>query len=253
MHGMLTYTQSAPSSILRTIPSSTIEPQSSAQVVTESGAVITKVIIWTPTATPSASASASASASTAPVETPEKKSANTGAIVGGVVGGVLGLLAVGGGILFFLWRRKKQQRAAHDDGYGGIGGGSNGVTRNTSTMSKAGLLPGTTGAGRGMQQYPPRIATGFGSQHSRNGDPENMSISPISNRRNSQPLIVDSRLNPTAVLTFANVNASRDSLVSMDDSRDYGRQLNVRSSIDSLTTSYAHMPQVRNPDPTPRA
>jgi cell wall integrity and stress response component len=225
MHGMLTYTQSAPSSILRTIPSSTIEPQSSAQVVTESGAVITS----------------------------EKKSANTGAIVGGVVGGVLGLLAVGGGILFFLWRRKKQQRAAHDDGYGGIGGGSNGVTRNTSTMSKAGLLPGTTGAGRGMQQYPPRIATGFGSQHSRNGDPENMSISPISNRRNSQPLIVDSRLNPTAVLTFANVNASRDSLVSMDDSRDYGRQLNVRSLIDSLTTSYAHMPQVRNPDPTPRA
>jgi cell wall integrity and stress response component len=134
-------------------------------------------------------------------------------------------VAVVGGIVFFLWRRRKQQREAYDGA--GIGGGSTGVTRNTSTMSKAGLLGGSSPAG-GTPQYPLRIATGFGSQTSRHFDPEKASISPSSNRRNSQPLIVDSRLNPTAVLTYAQVNASRESLASLDDSRDYGRQLNVR-------------------------
>ena len=103
----------------------------------------------------------------------------------------------------------------------GIGGGSNGITRNTSTMSSAGLL-GRSNTG----QYPTPIATNFGTANSRYGDQD--SISPVSNRRNSQPLVIDSRLNPKAVLTFANPNASRDSLASMDDSRDYGRQLNVR-------------------------
>jgi len=187
-------------------------------MVSEGGSVVTKTIILTPSNGPSTSP--------APVRTDDgNNGSNIGAIAGGAVGGVLGLVAIVGGILFFLWRRRQKQRQMHDElNTAGIGGGSNGITRNTSTMSSAGLLGrGTTST----SQYPTPIATNFGTANSRYGDQE--SISPNSNRRNSQPLVIDSRLNPKAVLTFANPNTSRDSLASMDDSRDYGRQLNVRN------------------------
>jgi cell wall integrity and stress response component len=92
-------------------------------------------------------------------------------------------------------------------------------------MSKAGLLGGASTAGH---QFPSRIATNMSSQNSRYGVDQD-SISPISNRRNSQPLVIDSRLNPNAVMTFAGANLSRESVASLDDSRDYGRQLNVRN------------------------
>ncbi|KAH7379422.1 hypothetical protein DE146DRAFT_625730 [Phaeosphaeria sp. MPI-PUGE-AT-0046c] len=147
---------------------------------------------------------------------------NIGAIAGGVVGGVLGLLAIVGGLVFFLWRRRKHQREAQESDIGGSSSG--GITRNTSTMSKAGLL----GTSREINHpYPPQIATNMSTQNSRYGDHE--SISPISNRRNSQPLVIDSRLNPNAVMTFAGASMSRESVASLDDSRDYGRQLNVRN------------------------
>lgn len=62
-------------------------------------------------------------------------------------------------------------------------------------------------------------------------------------------MMIDSRLNPETVLmyhpTFAN---SRESLGSIDDSRDYGRQLNV--SIMTHGPMYGtNIMQVRNPDP----
>jgi cell wall integrity and stress response component len=139
-----------------------------------------------------------------------------------VAGGVIGFFAIAGGLLFFLWRRRKQQRQTQENGEGSTSGG---ITRNTSTMSKAGLLGGATEM---EHQYPARIATNFSSQNSRYGADQD-SISPISNRRNSQPLMIDSRLNPNAVMTFAGANLSRDSVASLDDSRDYGRQLNVRN------------------------
>jgi cell wall integrity and stress response component len=192
-----------------------MEPQTSVQTVTEGGAVVTRTVIQTPVQTPSASS--------APVRTDNGDGgSNVGAIAGGVAGGVIGLLAIAGGLLFFLWRRRKQQREAQENGNGGSSGG---ITRNTSTMSKAGLL----GGGTEMEhQYPARIATNFSTQNSRYGADQD-SISPISNRRNSQPLMIDSRLNPNAVMTFAGANLSRDSVASLDDSRDYGRQLNVRN------------------------
>jgi cell wall integrity and stress response component len=138
-----------------------------------------------------------------------------------VVGGVIGLLAIVGGIVFFLWRKRKQQQSQDGDN----GSNSGGITRNTSTMSKAGLL-GTT---REVDHpYPARIATNLGTQNSRYGA-DHESVSPGSNRRNSQPLVIDSRLNPNAVMTFAGASMSRESVASLDDSRDYGRQLNVRN------------------------
>jgi cell wall integrity and stress response component len=134
-----------------------------------------------------------------------------------VAGGVIGLFAIIGGLLFFLWRRRKQQRQAQE---GDNGGNLGGITRNTSTMSKAGLLGG--------HQFPSRVGTNLSTQNSRYGADQE-SISPSSNRRNSQPLVIDSRLNPNAVMTFAGASMSRESVASLDDSRDYGRQLNVRN------------------------
>jgi cell wall integrity and stress response component len=184
------------------------------QIVTVSGGVITRTIVQTPSSAPTSSS--------APVVTDKDNDGpNVGAIAGGVAGGVIGLLAIIGGLLFVLWRRRKQSEAHMAEN----GGSSGGITRNTSTMSKMGLLGG---AREVDHQYPPRIATNLSTFNSRYGA-DHESISPSSNRRNSQPLVIDSRLNPNAVMTFAGSNLSRESLASLDDSRDYGRQLNVRN------------------------
>ncbi|KAF1940472.1 hypothetical protein EJ02DRAFT_228658 [Clathrospora elynae] len=204
------FTSGPPSTTLQTsatptTPMTTDEPMTVPTVVTESGVIVTRTVVISPTPAP------------AKTESPQKKS-NTGAIAGGVAGGILGLLAIAGALLFVLWRRKKQrsQEDGHNDG-------SSGITRNVSTMSRAGLL----GGGR-EKQSPTPLVTNFGSQRSR---PDGDSISPMtpSTRRLSQPILVDSRLNPNAVLTFHGANQSRESLTSIDDSRDYGRQLNVRN------------------------
>ncbi|KAH9866529.1 hypothetical protein J1614_008219 [Plenodomus biglobosus] len=189
-------------------PVTTEEPRTTATVITESGIIVTRTVVFTPSSTPASSQTSDS----------DSKS-NTGAIVGGAVGGVLGLLAIVGGVLFLLWRRRKQQR----DQFDGEGGQSS-LNRNTSTMSKAGLLGGRS-AEKNMP-YPPATVATSGSQRSRHDDD---SIGPMStsDRRYSQPVLVDSRLNPRAVLTFHGSNESRDSLASIDDSRDYGRQLNV--------------------------
>ncbi|KZM22240.1 hypothetical protein ST47_g6609 [Ascochyta rabiei] len=202
-------TNNKPSSTLATVAtSSAAEPSTNLVVVTESGAVVTRTVVYQPT-------------QNAPQVQPTRKgSNNTGAIVGGVVGGVAAIAAIVGGIFFLLWRRKKQQRAEQEH--------QAGITRNTSTMSKAGLLGGRTVATD--PHYPPPIATNLSSAGSRH---DNESISPISGsqRRHSQPLMIDSRLNPETVLMYHPTfgNSSRESVGSIDDSRDYGRQLNVRN------------------------
>lgn len=187
--------------------SATEEPVTMPTVVTESGRIITRTLLVAPTSAESTIGSS------------QQKSSNVGAIAGGVAGGIVGLLAIVGGLLFLLWRRRKQ-RALQENGQDG--GSSGGITRNVSTMSRAGLL-----GGRG-EKTPPPLVTNFGSQRSRHDDE---SITPMtsSTRRFSQPILVDSRLNPQAVLTFHGANASRESFGSIDDSRDYGRQLNVRN------------------------
>jgi cell wall integrity and stress response component len=199
---------STPDIVTSPITTSATEVQTSYQVITESGAVVTRTVIWQPTLNASQAAPTSSSGSS-----------NMGAIIGGVVGGVVGILALVGAILFCLWRRKKQQRREED--------GPTSITRNTSTMSKAGLI---SGRGEKDSHYPPTIATTHGTVASRY---DNESISPISGsqRRLSQPMMIDSRLNPDAVIMFHPTfnNHSRESLTSIDDSRDYGRQLNVRN------------------------
>lgn len=172
-------------------------------LVTESGVVVTRTVVFTP------------SAAASQASKPQSKS-NVAAIAGGVAGGFVALIAIVGGILFLLWRKRKRQQDQEN------GGDQSGITRNVSTMSRAGLLGGRT------EKSPTPILTKFGSQRSRNESETGTPITP-SSRRLSQPILVDSRLNPAAVLTFHGANLSRESLGSIDDSRDYGRQLNVRN------------------------
>ena len=148
--------------------------------------------------------------------TNQSKGSNVAAIAGGVVGGLVGLIAIVGGVLFFLWRRRRQQNQGEDE--------QRGVHRNVSTMSKSGLLRTEKPA-----QYPPPIATSFNKRNSRNMMQDAESVSPISgsDRRNSRPYLFDQRLNPSAIMTFD--NTSQGSIGSLDDSRDYGRTLNVCS------------------------
>lgn len=182
-------------------PSRTQEPVTVPTLVTESGNVITRTVVITPSAP-------------APTNNDSKDSPNVGAIAGGVAGGIIGLLAIIGIVFFVLWKRRRQQREEQE------GGG--GIQRNVSTMSRAGLLGGRA------EKSPTPLTTTFGSQRSRSNEESITPITP-SGRRLSQPILVDSRLNPAAVLTFHGANLSRESLGSIDDSRDYGRQLNVRN------------------------
>ncbi|KAF2248334.1 hypothetical protein BU26DRAFT_565737 [Trematosphaeria pertusa] len=199
----------APTTLRTTATSSSEEvetivpaPQTSIRIITESGRIVTQTVISTPTSEPVLTGG-------------RKGSTNTGAIAGGVVGGLVVLAASIGGVFFFLWRRRKQQRRQEEEF-------QSGVQRNTSTMSKAGLLRGEKDP-----QYPPPIATNFTRRSSRIML-DNESISPISgsDRRNSRHMI-DQRLNPSAV--FVLDNSSRGSIASLDDSRDYHRALNVRN------------------------
>ncbi|KAF2277016.1 uncharacterized protein EI97DRAFT_306073 [Westerdykella ornata] len=145
---------------------------------------------------------------------PPSSKSNVGAIVGGVVGGLAALAAIVGGIFFFLWRRRKQQKEAEKGDFG--------VHRHTSTMSKHGLI-------RSVEKEPiasPEIAANI--RRTSRMMPDGDSISPSgSDRRSSRPYIFDQRLNPSAIMMQE--NASQGSLVSIDDSRDYGRTLNVRN------------------------
>jgi cell wall integrity and stress response component len=161
---------------------------------------VIKTIVITPSATPIA-------------ET-KHKSVSTGAIVGGILGGLAGLLAIVGGVFFLLWRRRRQQQ--DDDG-------QTGIQRNVSTMSKSGLLRFGQ-ANSQVTQHPSKISTAF-NRHSR--IPHEEEISPMSapDRRNSRPYLFDQRLNPSAIMNLD--NNSRGSFVSLDDSHDYGRTLNV--------------------------
>jgi cell wall integrity and stress response component len=189
----------------------TSEAPAQTLVITESGKVFTKTVA--PSSAPSTVPPPADDANSAP---------NVGAIAGGVAGGIIALLALIGILVFVLWRRRKQRQELED---GGNGGGSSGITRNTSTMSKAGLLGSATD---GEHPYRPQLATTFGTQSSRYGA-DNQSVSPISNRRNSQPLVIDSRMDPHAMIEYAGANASRESIGTIDDSRDYGRKLGVRN------------------------
>lgn len=207
---------SKPTSANKPTASSTLQtsakpdPQTSTQVITESGIVITRTIVTSPTG-----------AEANLTEGRKGGSNNTGAIVGGVVGGLALLAIIVGAVLFFLWKRRRQQRQDQDPDE------PSGVQRNTSTMSRSGLLGGRSEKQPGSNpQYPPAIAP-INTRQSRNLDSESISPISASDRRSSRPYIFDQRLNPNAIMVLD--NTSRGSIASMDDSQDYGRQLKIRN------------------------
>ena len=80
-------------------------------------------------------------------------------------------------------------------------------------------------AGMGIRTSVLGIGGGGGGDES-----DNNTTTPVSERRNSRPLIFDQRLNPNALM-MEQGNGSRLSVVTMPDNRDYTRTLNVSFSL----------------------
>lgn len=143
-----------------------------------------------------------------------------GLIAGAVVGSLSGVGALGLFAFWFLRNRRK-------DGNGGKGstglepvGAGQMPRRNTSLLSRVGIL-------RSEKSYPG--ANGAGTMHSGSGGfggvEDGSSLTPVSERRSSRPLIFDQRMNPYALMEYD--NGSQVSIATMADDRDYTRPLNV--------------------------
>jgi len=170
---------------------------------------------------------------------PERKGVNTGAVAGAVVGSVLGvaLLLIGA---FFLWRRKRSPDTGAETGSTTASSARRNMERNTSVLSKTGLLSSagpaldvekTSYDGPGFINTGTikRSSTMFGGS---GGGPS--PVSPVAyddssqrSRRNSRPLVYDQRLNPNAIMENWGANGSRVSIGTMQDQRDYSRPLGV--------------------------
>lgn len=176
-----------------------------------------------------------------------------GAIAGIVVGTLVGLAALLVAA-FLLWRRKKHQDAeAGSSTFTGGAAATKRPRRNTSVLSKTGLLSrnrqsmsentyddnlyGPGGGGNSV-----RHSMLFGAGAAAEGvDPVSPlgssadNVSAGTGRRHSKPLVYDQRLNPSALFANADANGSR---VSIQDQNDYSRPLGVanpdmRASFDS--------------------
>ncbi|KAF2497675.1 hypothetical protein BU16DRAFT_320971 [Lophium mytilinum] len=198
----LTTTTQAPS---RTTTSSatswTPTPVTSVQIVTVSGSVVTKTVTGM---------------STQPAEIVQKKHSTSGGAIAGAVIGSLAFLALVGAFLFwfFFWRKRQSDKTKDSEAAG------NPPQRNTSTMSRTGLL------GKSEKPSYPPVITNLKRSSTQALD-QSASISPASDRRNSRPLFYDQRLNPSALMDLD--NGSHTSILTIEDNRDYTRTLNVRN------------------------
>jgi len=120
-------------------------------------------------------------------------------VAGITIGAVIGA-ALLGALIFFFCRRRRHD-ADYEEG--------SGITRNTSVLSRVGLLRGARAGAPGSQRAVlPSIA---------------MAESPSS----PQTRFVDTRLNPNALMVHQ--NASRTSVGTLQDDKDYSRPLEVRN------------------------
>jgi cell wall integrity and stress response component len=142
-----------------------------------------------------------ATGTSASVQAVPKAKMSSGSIIAIAVAVVIAAIVLLASILVGLicWRRKRPQNYGDDDPTSNLG-------RNTSVLSKAGLL----GTATSVQN--PSETTG-------------QSSAPMSERRSSRLQVYDQRLNPVAFMQHD--DASRSSFVSMQDNRDYTRTLNV--------------------------
>jgi len=158
---------------------------------TVSGSVITATVTVMPTG-----------ASSSDAEKPAKTKMSSGSVVAIAVAVVIACVVLLSALIigWCCWRKKRTSSYA-------TGENDTFPQRNTSTLGKAGLL------GRGNS--------------SNTMDPYVKDPNPMSERRNSKPLVIDQRLNPNALMVHD--DGSRSSFVSMQDNRDYTRTLNVRN------------------------
>jgi len=96
--------------------------------------------------------------------------------------------------------------------------------RNASVLSKMGLL----------EKQPPPTATSSTLRNSTIEPFENMTPT-MSERRQSGPVFIDQRLNPS--LMFAHENGSRASMMTIEDNQDYGRRV-LGVSVTPLAISF---------------
>ncbi|KAL2357822.1 Wsc4-like protein [Cryomyces antarcticus] len=186
-------------------PSSTKTPTpvTSIVVVTISGAIVTQTV----TSTPAAPAEGSLQ--------PVRAGLSGGAIAGVVMGTLVGLAALAAAMLFFLLRRR-----GNNAGGDAESSKPSGPQRNTSVLSRTGLLS--------QDKLDPLVIPATW-RHSNTTNLDSDGVSPMDEKRISKPLVYDQRLNPSALLQHD--NGSRASVGTMQDHRDYARPLKVSSIL----------------------
>jgi len=201
------------SSSPRSTPSP-LPPTTSIQTITQGGSTIVQIMTVTPTAPATANL---------PAQQRGSGGISGGLIAAAVVASILGVALIGALVWFFM-RKRRRDNDDHDEKYGDINddpSSPSNLNRNISTHSKAGLLD------RG---YNTAAAARMSRVSSTNG-PEMSStdgispVTPNSERRSSRLVMYDQRLNPNALMVID--NGSRTSLNTLDDHRDYGRQLKI--------------------------
>jgi cell wall integrity and stress response component len=152
---------------------------------------------------------------------PEKKDksggVSAGVIAAIVIAVVLAIVVVA--VAAFLIRRKRRNPGRN--GSGSILPGTNGLSRNTSTMSGSRLL-GTVypSAGKGPRSHVTSQNQSFMNERDGSGGPPSMG-----ERRNSRLLLHDQRVDPVQLLNHT--NGSHVSVNTLPDNRDFTRKLNV--------------------------
>lgn len=161
-------------------------------IVTVSGAIVTQFVTTTPTLSASPGQSQG-------IKQTRNPGLSNGAVAGITIGAVAGA-ALLGAVIFLCCRRRRNDLDAE---------GGSGITRNTSVLSRVGLLRGA----RAGTLSSPQTLRSAGA----------MSDGPSS----PQALFIDTRLNPNALMNHT--NASKTSVGTLQDDRDYSRPLEVRN------------------------
>ncbi|KAI5198670.1 hypothetical protein AUEXF2481DRAFT_3647 [Aureobasidium subglaciale EXF-2481] len=216
----ITSTQGA---VVASSQSSTIDTSSlshttlvSTRVVTVSGGPVTQTVTSTAVVDPGADSQRQI----------EQKGVSGGTVAGAVVGSVAGVALLLAGA-FFLWRRKRSETPDPESPRSSSGSGSarRRMERNTSVLSKTGLLS-SIGNAADAEKFHDDSAQTHKYHVSESTAP--IPASPDGdNRRNSRPLVYDQRLNPAALMEHWERNGSRASIGTMQDQRDYSRPLGV--------------------------
>lgn len=189
-------------------PSTTLRPRTSTEYFTISGAIRTRYITTDPSGT------GLPISSVADIRVTNQGLSN--GAVAGITIGVIAAVATAGLFFFFCcWRKRKDK------------GGDGGINRNSSVLSKAGLLrhgstrPTTGAAVLPVSNSAPRLDTAIPGI---SGPPSTSTVGMLE-RRDSRPLFRDNRLNPNLLTVHS--NTSRTSVGTLQDNEDYSRPLKV--------------------------